>query len=96
MSAFDTEDLKTEINTIINKSGELMDTANASPETNTPRKSILKTPTSSFVEKNKANNDFLNHSSHSDWIPRPLTVSKENAMLGIAVDILERLIYLEI
>lgn len=78
MSAFNTEDLKTEINTILNKSGESMEIPiEISPAKSSPRKSILKTPTiSSFKEydNKRETHEFLNLPSQFDLIPRPHTV----------------------
>lgn len=72
MSAFNTEKLKTEINTIADKSSEKMDT---SATTSAPRRSILKTPSSTFKEIIEAeeNNRFANN----DLVPRPHNVSIE-------------------
>lgn len=69
MSVFNTEELKTEINTIAKKT---MDTSSPTPA---PRRSILKTPSSTFKEIIEAeeNNKFAN----ADLIPRPHTVRIE-------------------
>ena len=77
MSVFDTSDMKTEINTIINKSGEVMDTENPTPIKIAPQKSILKTPSTSFNQNDTErdlNEEFLNRSSLTDLIPRPHNV----------------------
>ncbi|XP_031787941.1 uncharacterized protein LOC103316599 [Nasonia vitripennis] len=66
MSVFNTEKLKTEINTIADKNSEKMDSPTT---TSAPRRSILKTPSTTFKEIIEAeeNNRFGNN----DLVPRP-------------------------
>ncbi|OXU28225.1 hypothetical protein TSAR_009636 [Trichomalopsis sarcophagae] len=70
MSVFNTEKLKTEINTIADKNSENM---NSPTTTSAPRRSILKTPSTTFKEIIEAeeNNRFGNN----DLVPRPHNVS---------------------
>lgn len=69
MSVFNTEKLKTEINTIADKNPEKMNTPIAM---SVPRRSILKTPSSTFKEiiESEENNKF----GSSDLVPRPHNV----------------------
>lgn len=79
MSAFDTEDLKTEIDTIFEDPEKSMEGVNESSTQNSPTKSILKSPSTSFKEKD-FKKEFLDQSqssyaSHSGFIARPQNVS---------------------
>ena len=74
MSAFDTNTLKSEINTILGKSGELMELSNDAKSKITPNKDISKSSNTTLDRSLVTENELLNQSILSDVIERPHNV----------------------